>query len=235
MENKPVQFVLGFDVALSGAGVAVLETATGRIVADGRAMTRGQSEILVPMIQETMTRAGVGFDRLDLIVTTVGPGGFTGLRIGLSTARSLGLALDIPVAGVRTTDTIIKKIQSKNNRLEGNLLVIIDTKRSDFYFSLSTDVENPGIADAGMLLERWGGQSMVLAGDGVPRLHSELGSRWPSAWQRVDGYDLPDPEMLARLGYDYFQAGTVLPPEPLYLRGADVSQSKQNIRSIAES
>jgi tRNA threonylcarbamoyladenosine biosynthesis protein TsaB len=63
-------------------------------------MDRGHQERLAPLAQEVMARAGLAFAELDRIAVTLGPGSFTGLRVGLAFAKGLGLALDRPVIGL---------------------------------------------------------------------------------------------------------------------------------------
>jgi len=65
-----------------------------------KAMVRGQSEALMPMIEATLAEAGLVWKNIDLIGVTVGPGTFTGIRIGLAAARGMALAGPLPIAGV---------------------------------------------------------------------------------------------------------------------------------------
>ncbi|MDX1711849.1 MAG: tRNA (adenosine(37)-N6)-threonylcarbamoyltransferase complex dimerization subunit type 1 TsaB, partial [Rhodovibrionaceae bacterium] len=89
-------------LALDAAGTAC----SAAIVVDGRlvaarfeSMRRGHSERLVPMIGEVMAEAGLAYADLDAVGVTRGPGAFTGVRIGLATARAIGLAAGKPIYG----------------------------------------------------------------------------------------------------------------------------------------
>src|SRR5690348_13641272 len=91
--------ILAFDTSGAVCAAAVLR---GGVLAARRAapMERGHAQALAPMLADTMAEAGLGFDALDAIGVTVGPGAFTGIRIGLATARGIGLAAALPVYGV---------------------------------------------------------------------------------------------------------------------------------------
>ena len=69
-------------------------------------MARGQSERLVPMIEAVMSEAGIAYGALDAVAVTLGPGGFTGVRIGLATARALALAWARPIIGVSNFEAL---------------------------------------------------------------------------------------------------------------------------------
>ncbi|MBI1179081.1 MAG: tRNA (adenosine(37)-N6)-threonylcarbamoyltransferase complex dimerization subunit type 1 TsaB, partial [Alphaproteobacteria bacterium] len=97
--------VLAFDTALGAGSVAV--------VADGSCLARRDeprpralAERLLPMIEETLAEAGLGYGDLDLIAVTVGPGTFAGLRIGVAAARGLSLATGVPAAGVTSLEAL---------------------------------------------------------------------------------------------------------------------------------
>ena len=221
--------ILAFDTAMSGCSVAVFDAATGDGVSESRPMVRGQSEALVPMLQEILARAGRSFADIGLIATTIGPGAFTGLRIGLSTARSLALALDIPAGGVTTTEVIARTVHEKLNPLN-EVMVVLETKREDFY---AQHFPRPPVAISREdLYAQYQDTHLTLCGDGVSRLMSGLGGGC-ARWVFEEGFDLPDPSMIARIAWENLKAGALRPPAPLYLRDADVSQSSRPARTIA--
>lgn len=231
--------VLAFDTALGGCSVAVVDTETGKAVSDVQPMARGQSEQLVPMVQHAIERSGIQFSDLDLIATTVGPGAFTGLRIGLSAARSFGLALDRPVDGILTTEVIASHFVAQNAEGGQDLLVVIETKREDFYaqvFSAGGEaIDEPVAAPLSVLIENYQARALNVCGDGLARLQGDLGTNWPESWTGFPGFDLVDPEVMAVLAAARHAAGDIRPVDPVYLRGADVSVSTRPVRTIAKS
>lgn len=97
--------VLGIDTALDACSVAIVRD--GETLASiSESMTRGQAERLAPMARDVAAQAGVTFAQLDRIAVTTGPGSFTGVRVSLSFARALALALDRPCLGVSTLEAL---------------------------------------------------------------------------------------------------------------------------------
>ncbi len=91
--------VLAIDTCLEACSAALLEGDTVRAT-QSLPMARGHQEALAPLVQRLAAQAGLAFQDLDRIGVTVGPGSFTGLRVGLAFAKGLGAALDRPVVGV---------------------------------------------------------------------------------------------------------------------------------------
>lgn len=211
--------VLAFDTATAACSAAVWRD--GAVLSRRFApMARGQSEALVPMLVEAMAEAGLAYRDLDLVAVTVGPGAFTGLRIGLATARAIGLAAGLPVAGVLTTEAIAAGIPAAE-RQGRTVVVAVDAKRADLFVQRFDETLAPLDEVRALLPEEVAALlhgPVLLAGDGVPRLAPLLPEAVVSTASGV-----PEAWRLAPLAEARWRAGTALPPRPVYLRPPDVT------------
>jgi tRNA threonylcarbamoyladenosine biosynthesis protein TsaB len=132
--------ILAFDTALAACSVAVWRDGE-TLAATRQLMERGQAEHLVPMIDAAMTAAGVGFDALDRIAVTIGPGSFTGVRVALATARGLALSRKIPVIGLTTGEVLAA--EAARTTTAAAIISLIDSKRGDVYVERFTATGAP--------------------------------------------------------------------------------------------
>lgn len=211
--------VLAFDTATSACSTAVWRN--GRVLARRFSMMgRGQSEALVPMLIETLEEAGIGWGDLSLLAVTVGPGAFTGLRIGLATARGLALSTDLPVAGVLTTEALVHAVPIAERRGR-TVLAVIDAKRADVFVQAFDEDLAPLGDICAMLPEEvasFVAGTLLVVGDGTSRVMPFLTDAVTSAAAGV-----PDAAVLAPLAQARWNAGTALPPRPVYIRPPDVT------------
>jgi tRNA threonylcarbamoyladenosine biosynthesis protein TsaB len=203
--------VLGLDTALAACSVAV--TRDGEVLtAASEPMLRGHQERLAPMAQEVMAAAGIPFAALDRVGVTVGPGSFTGLRVGLAFAKGLGLALGRPCVGVGTLEAL-----AASEPGPGLTAAVIDARRGQVYlqaFEGGAAVMAPDALPvetaAARLAEVWRGGPLRLVGPGAVLLAGIA----PEA--AVIERAAPDPVAVCAL-----TAGRTTPARPLYLRAPD--------------
>ena len=167
-----------------------------------------------------MWRRRDGLGDLALVGVTVGPGSFTGIRIGLAAARGMALAGRFRLAGIGTCEAIAHA-SSLEERRGRTLLVAVDSKRSDLFVQAFAADLRPlgppaGMTAAEAVLSCPG--PLLLAGDAAGQLlvlcPDALVSKAPP---------FPDARIVARLAEDQDALGRALPPRPIYLRPPDVT------------
>jgi len=219
--------VLGLDTATSGCSAAVWDE--GRVTARrAEPMARGQAEALVPMAEAALAEAGIGFDRLDRVAVTVGPGAFTGLRIALAAARGFALAAGLPVVGITTFDAVAHGLP-REEREGRTVLVAVDSRRAEPFLQLfGPDLQPVGepamfepAAVPGWLAGLLPAGPLLIAGDGAGLLAPVLEGRPDTVF--ADGPGTPDAAVVAALGAER-EVG--LPAQPFYLRPPDVTLPK---------
>lgn len=182
-------------------------------------MSRGHAETLMPLMQDFLATEGVAMGDVTHLAVTVGPGTFTGTRVGLSAMRGLALALNLPLVGIGSLQAMALAGQAARPRL-----VAIDARRDSFYcqaFSADGSVLSPpqalGLSEAAALI---GGEEQVaVIGTGKLAL-AALGARFlPDA-----APDFPQARhvaaLAAQLPPEDWQGD---PPAPLYLRPPDAT------------
>ncbi len=207
--------LLALDTALEACSVAVLAGDEVRS-AMSESMARGHQERLAPMVAQAMAEAALPFSTLERVAVTVGPGSFTGLRVGLAFAKAMSLALHIPCTGVGTLEALAA---SAPEAADAPLAVAaLDARRGHVYlqaFAHGTplfDACNVSIEEARARIAALGADaSTPMAGSGAALLLDHT----TEVRTRVE----IDATALARL------AARRLAPErrplPLYLRAPD--------------
>lgn len=212
--------VLAVDTALGATSVAVVDFPAGRVLAvASEPMERGHAEALIPMVRATMAEAGTRFDQLDRIVTTVGPGSFTGLRVAISAARAFGLAARIPVTGVSTLTAYAVPLIAAGSRTA--IASAIDARHGALFFeSFWNDgkIANPpalvSVEEAAQRIKSWKTRVVGNATGPLTEAARALGCDC----EAVPCAAAPDIAWIARLGAAA-DPGTA-PARPLYLRAA---------------
>ena len=224
--------ILAFDTATSACSAALWEDGAVR-ARRFETMTRGQAEALVPMIVDVMDEAGTEFSGLDLIAVTIGPGAFTGLRIGLAAARGMALAAAVPCLGITTLEAVADGVP-EGERAGATLLVSLTTKRQDVYAQTFdarlTPLTPPRVVLPGELMAMVPAGRVVVAGDAAGETAALLAARGigavPSAAAAV-----PDAAIVAAIAARRWTPGDVVPaPVPLYLRPPDAKIPNEKSR-----
>lgn len=189
---------------------------------------RAHGELLAPQVDAVLGEVGARPGDLAAIVAGLGPGPFTGLRVGLVTAAAMGQALGIPTYGVCSLDALGQAAPPGQR-----LLAATDARRREVYWAVYDGVAAPAAeGDGGARAVRIAGPAVaaptavaararelgaaVAVGEGARRYAVELGL------PPLDGPDHPPPYALAALAADRIRAGVPGDPlTPLYLRRPD--------------
>lgn len=214
--------VLVIDTALGACTVGVFE-ADQALAMRSEPMAKGHSERIGGFVRDVMAASGIGFDALDRIGVTVGPGSFTGLRVGLAFAQGLGEALDRPVIGLSTLASLAA---SRPTPDAAPFAAVIDARRGQVYLQAFRG-DQPlcppqavAIDAAVDLVAKLGCAGMV--GTGAAILNGRRGERSLKPLPLPDPPIIdPSPPALARLTRLADPAGS--PPRPLYLRAPDAT------------
>ncbi len=215
--------ILAIDTALSATSACLLDAgADAPLAEETLVMERGHAEALLPMIARVMAADDEGFEALGRVAVTVGPGSFTGLRVGIAAARAIGLACGIPVVGVSTLAALAAPLILE--QYPGLVGVAIDARHGNVYFAAfgpdGRAMLEPRIVPAREAARSLGAGPARLVGSGAELLAAEAKAAGLDV-AVAEGLLAPDILVVARLG---LLADPVLaPPRPLYLKEPDVT------------
>ena len=221
--------ILAIDTALDARAAAVLDTEAGQLIAqESQAMKRGHAEALMPLIGRVIAASGTAFASLGRVAVTTGPGSFTGLRVGLSAARGIALAANIPVVGVTTLTAYAAPIVSQN--AEHPVISVIDARHDQVYLQVvsgnGSALVRPRVAPMEEALEacRFGAPYVVGNAAGL------LGERWPSQAVPPAGVDMQPAPDIAWVGWlGAAVSPNTAPARPFYLRAPDAKPPKERL------
>ena len=215
--------VLAIDTALDYCAAAVLDAATKAVIAqETLEMKRGHAEALMPLIERVMKAVPGGFSSLGRVAVTVGPGSYTGLRVGVSAARAIALAAKIPAVGVTTLAACAAPLVGRES---GRVIAAaLDAKHGQVWFQALSSEGRPIVAlrqvsyrDAARAI---GAGPVSLVGSAALAVANEAWAIGLDALV-IDDSRAPDVTWVARLGLiaDPEQA----PPRPLYLKAPETT------------
>ncbi|QIB44082.1 tRNA (adenosine(37)-N6)-threonylcarbamoyltransferase complex dimerization subunit type 1 TsaB [Streptomyces aureoverticillatus] len=208
--------LLALDTATPAVTVA-LHDGTSVIAASSQVDARRHGELLLPAVDRVLADAGLKLDAVTAVVAGVGPGPYTGLRVGLMTADTFGLALGVPVHGVCTLDGL-----AYASGIEGGPFVVAtDARRKEVYWARYEDprtrVSGPAVDRPADIAEQVAGLPAVGAGAAL----------YPDTFPDARGPEHVTAAALASLAAEKLAAGEeLLEPRPLYLRRPDAQVPK---------
>jgi len=187
-------------------------------------------EVLVPAIDELCRLAGISVADLDAVAVDIGPGLFTGLRVGLATATTIATARSVPAVGV----TSLEALAHPHRRRPGRLAAVVDARRGEVYWALfegdgqrQKELRAPSVASPQDAAREIG--AVLAVGDGAVRYREIFESVGSEVAGPGDMW--PSPLAVAEVGMERMAGSALVPgkafeagglPAPLYLRQADV-------------
>lgn len=219
--------VLGVDTATPGLSAALVGP-EGTLASFAFEAGRRHTELLAPAIDDLCVAAGVELAAVDAFAVDVGPGLFTGLRVGLATAGALSSALGRPVVGLTSTEILAEP----HREVGRDVVAVVDVRRSEvawaYYPSgdgpVSTTPELAAPADLPAILDhlRRRDHPLTVVGDGALRYREVLAATGEALIDTDSPY--PSASVAALIARRRLLAGSVTPGPiaPLYLRQADV-------------
>lgn len=212
--------LLAVDTA-TPAVTAALHDGTSVVAQESQVDARRHGELLLPAVDRVLAAAGLKLDAVTDVVVGVGPGPYTGLRVGLVTAATFGSALGVPVHGLCSLDGLAYAAG-----LDGPFVVATDARRKEVYWARYDDartrVTEPAVDRPADIAERVAGLPVVGAGAAL----------YPDAFPDARGPEHQSAAALAALAAEKLAAGgsvesgAFLPPVPLYLRRPDAQVPK---------
>lgn len=213
--------VLAIDTALGACSACIWQAGDAApLASETLEMDRGHAEALLPLIDRVSAQVEGGFEGLDRVAVTVGPGSYTGLRVGISAARGIGLAAGIPVVGVATLSAFLAPLMAHERR--GLFTAAIDAKHGHIYIQAIAPggraIIPPSLMSYRDAIRMLGSGPILVSGSAAVLLAAEARAQGVEA-RISDVASAPDIAWVARLGAlaDPSQAL----PKPLYLRDPD--------------
>lgn len=220
--------ILAMDTALNACSVALMNG--GKVIDFSHEIrSRGHAEKLLPLIKSMMHGANYRFSDLDAIAVTVGPGTFTGLRIGLAAARAISLAAAKPCIGVTTLECLAAAIPFSEAQSH-EIVSVIDARRQELYFQRFGYISNEGpplpkseakAIPITKIQDELIDIPSIYIGSGTELLSKSDLDKGP-IWRISEGEPNPDARIIAKLAIMKLQTQKYTsPPAPLYLRAPD--------------
>lgn len=211
--------LLAIDTALAACSAAIFDFDKGIIASETLPMVRGHAEALVSLIGRVVEASGIDYPAIDRIVVTVGPGSFTGLRVGVAAARGIALATNKPCVGVTTLRALASPYAAADTK--STVLAVINARHSHLYFQgfdgSGDPLDNPRVIGVDALIASLPPGRVHIIGDAANMIEAV----WPPTkispiFTQIDA---PDIAWVARLGARAELAHEL--PKPVYLRAPD--------------
>lgn len=215
--------LLAIETATEACSVALIHGQD--IIARSEIAPRRHTELVLPMADALLAEAGIGRQALDAIAVGRGPGAFTGVRLGVSLAQGMALALDLPVITISSLAALALEAPEDG---DATILAVIDARMGEIYAACYRRDDNGGLITLddervckpeSLLLPD--APTWQVVGTGWAAYSTILSERFTGVLRSADGGCYPQAAHVAELAMREFNAGRAQAPEfalPVYLR-----------------
>jgi tRNA threonylcarbamoyladenosine biosynthesis protein TsaB len=214
--------ILAIDTGAATASAAVLGDGDAAVALSTR--PRAHAQVLPALIEEAVVRAGLSRDAITHVAAARGPGLFTGMRVGLVTAQMIGLARDLPVAGISSLAAAALRVQ-QHHRPTTPYAVLLDARRREVFAQVFDPDAAPVSEPRTLALEaarNVTGAGLPVADDAIWVDQAAAALGFPGHAMEVSGLAA---EVAAVARHRWLQGAAQEPPTPLYLRRPDTSSA----------
>ena len=215
--------ILAIETATEACSVALIHGQD--IIARSEIAPRRHTELVLPMADALLAEAGIGRHALDAIAVGRGPGAFTGVRLGVSLAQGMALALDLPVITISSLAALALEAPEDD---DAAILAVIDARMGEIYAACYRRDDNGGLIaldDERVCTPQslWlpDAPTWQVVGTGWATYAAALSERFTGMLRSADGARYPQAAHIAELAIREFNAGRAQAPEhalPVYLR-----------------
>lgn len=213
--------IIAFDTSTSYESIAL--SSNGQIIADVTTKAkRTHSERLLPTVENLLAQTDMKLEEISGVAVSIGPGSFTGLRIGLSTAKGLCFGLKIPLYVTSTLRSLANNVSS----VSSNICALMDAGRDEFYYAVYssdlTEIHKPSFAKIEQILQNITAETLVI-GPAISKIQKAL-IGVDAKYEFVRAIDCyPKATSLIDIiennkGCDVYEADDIAKIEPLYIR-----------------
>jgi tRNA threonylcarbamoyladenosine biosynthesis protein TsaB len=227
--------LLVVDTALDACAAAVVTTGGGdrTVVAESETIGRGHAERVMTVIGRAVDRAGIRLADVDAFAASVGPGSFTGIRVGVAAVRGFAVATGRPAIGVSSLDALAREAAVVAPGRP--ILAVLDARKDEVYTrAFAADLSAlgpPSVVAVEIAAEEARRLGAVLVGSGAPLVAARAPDLAVAGTQRFAAI-----ETLAGLAADRLALGDRTPPAPLYVRAPDAKpQSAHRLARLTPS
>jgi len=230
--------ILAVDTSTEACSVAL--QIGGECIAKYADEPRSHSRLLMPMVQQVLAEAQIKVNQLDAIGVSIGPGSFTGLRIGFAAVQGMAYGADIPVAPVSTLELIAATYRRQQNAQSGEIMALLDARMSEFNLGRYSLEDNNQIVaqEADQLVSAE--QAIEFINTNKPSaIIGDAGNLFESAPQYAELYTpiYPNAIDLLPMAEQQLAQGSAVNIEAVdlvYLRGTEAWQKRKRLRATEE-